>query len=400
MEKEMSDFAIKVNGVGKKFSKGLKHVMLYGVQDVTRNIFGFSARSDVIRPGEFWAVDDVSFEVRKGESLGIIGPNGSGKTTILKMLNGIFMPDKGNIELSGRVGALIQVGAGFHPMLTGRENIYVNGAVLGMTRKEIDKKFDSIVDFADIGDFLDSPVKHYSSGMFVRLGFSVAIHSKPDVLLVDEILAVGDVNFRRKCAIRMKELMAGDVTIIFVTHDLGVLRHICEKAICLRNGEIVHAGDIDGAINAYMASPEEIASAEAHGLREIKRVTVTDSSGARAKTVSTGEECSFKVDIESSSEIIDPVIGLAIYDATGTMAIGTNTRKSNFKIDKIKGTFSISVEFPYLNLIPGNYKVITQLYDNAMGTIDRLEDAAFFQVHSRNYSTGYIFSEHHWRMEG
>ena len=180
----MSETVMRVENAGKKFSKSLKHMMFYGVQDIARNIIGKNALTENIRTGEFWAVDDVSFELKKGDTLGIIGPNGSGKTTLLKMLNGIFMPDRGIIEVNGNVGALIQVGAGFHPMLTGRENIYVNGSILGMKKTEIDKKFDSMVDFADIGDFLDAPVKHYSSGMYVRLGFSIASSSR-DITFIE-----------------------------------------------------------------------------------------------------------------------------------------------------------------------------------------------------------------------
>ncbi|MCK4325438.1 ABC transporter ATP-binding protein, partial [bacterium] len=185
----MNDIAIKVEHVSKKFCKRLRHTMLYGTVDIARSTLGLLPHSGQLRVGEFWAVDDVSFELKRGETLGIIGPNGAGKTTVLKMLNGIFMPDKGKIIIKGRVGALIEVGAGFHPMLTGRENIYINGTILGMSKREIDKKFDDIVNFADIGDFIDSPVKHYSSGMYVRLGFAIAIHCEPDILLVDEVLA-------------------------------------------------------------------------------------------------------------------------------------------------------------------------------------------------------------------
>jgi lipopolysaccharide transport system ATP-binding protein len=179
------EVAIKVDHISKKYCKSLKRSMLYGVTDIGRNTLGLSSHSEKLRRSEFWAVDDVSFEVKKGETLGLIGPNGSGKTTLLKMLNGIFWPDKGKITINGRVGALIEVGAGFHPMLTGRENVYINAAILGMTKK-VDEKFDAIIEFADIGDFIDAPVKFYSSGMFVRLGFAVAVHYEPDILLVDE----------------------------------------------------------------------------------------------------------------------------------------------------------------------------------------------------------------------
>jgi len=182
------EIAIKVDHVSKKYCKSLKRAMVYGVTDIGRNTLGLSSHSENLRKHEFWAVDDISFEVRKGETLGIIGSNGSGKTTLLKMLNGIFWPDKGKITINGRVGALIEVGAGFHPLLTGRENVYINAAILGMTKEEVDEKFDSIIEFADIGDFLDTPVKFYSSGMYVRLGFAVAVHCEPDILLVDEVL--------------------------------------------------------------------------------------------------------------------------------------------------------------------------------------------------------------------
>ena len=186
---------IKVDHVSKKYCKSLKRSMSYGIWDIARNTLGLSSRSSRLRKDEFWAVDDVSFEVSRGETVGIIGPNGSGKTTLLKMLNGIFWPDKGKITVKGKVGALIAVGAGFHPALTGRENIYVNAAILGMTKKEVEERFDNILKFADIGDFLDTPVKYYSSGMYVRLGFAVAAHCDPDILLVDEVLAVGDAGF-------------------------------------------------------------------------------------------------------------------------------------------------------------------------------------------------------------
>ena len=178
------DIAIRVNHVSKKFCRYLRKSMRYGMQDIGGNLLGMSTKPDMLRKDEFWAVDDVSFELHRGETLGIIGPNGSGKSTIFKMLNGIYMPDKGKIEIYGRVGALIEIGAGFHPMLTGRENIYVNAAIRGMTKEEVDEKFDDIIEFADIGDFIDTPVKHYSSGMFVRLGFAVAVHCEPGVLLI------------------------------------------------------------------------------------------------------------------------------------------------------------------------------------------------------------------------
>jgi len=252
-----TDIAIKVDHVSKKYCKSLKRSMLYGVKDIARNTFGLSSHSDKLRKNEFWALDDVSFEIKKGETLGIIGPNGSGKTTLLKMLNGIFWPDKGKISIKGKVGALIEVGAGFHPLLTGRENIYINAAILGMTKEETDKKFDAIVEFADIGDFLDVPVKHYSSGMFVRLGFAIAAHCEPDILLVDEVLAVGDISFQKKCLERIENIRKNNNSIIFVSHSLYRIEAICSRLLWLHKGKKKMISSPRDVINAYINQIEK-----------------------------------------------------------------------------------------------------------------------------------------------
>jgi len=272
------DIAIKVEHVSKKFCKSLKRSMLYGIKDIARNSFGLSSNSHILRKDEFWAVDDVSFEVKKGETLGIIGPNGSGKTTILKLLNGIFWPDRGKITIKGKVGALISVGAGFHPMLTGRENIYLNAAILGMSRHEVNKKFDAIVEFADIGDFLDTPVKFYSSGMFVRLGFSVAVHCSPDILLVDEVLAVGDTNFRRKSSERMLKFIKGyNNSIVLISHNMQTIETLATKVVLLDHGKILSSGKPQEVIAEYELSmrPKE----------EDKEITSTDDFNLKGDLV-------------------------------------------------------------------------------------------------------------------
>ncbi len=225
--------------------------MLYGIADISRNLVGRSANSHKLRKKEFWAVDNVSFKLKKGETLGIIGPNGSGKSTLLKMLNGIFWPDKGIVSVKGRVGALIEVGAGFHPMLSGRENIYINGAIMGMSKNEIQCKFDDIVNFADIGDFLDTPVKNYSSGMFVRLGFAVAVHCDPDILLIDEILAVGDFGFQNKCFNRIGELKKRGTTTILVSHNMHTVSTFSEQVLLLNKGKARAFNQVSEGIGAY-----------------------------------------------------------------------------------------------------------------------------------------------------
>lgn len=244
------DTIIKVESVSKKFSRNLKKSMIYGLEDIARNSLGMRTRSATLRDTEFWALDNVSFEINKGETLGIIGPNGSGKTTLLSLLHGIFWPDKGRITINGHVGILISVGAGFHPMLTGRENIYLNAAILGMSKQKIEEKFNDIVKFADIGDFLDTPVKNYSSGMFVRLGFSVAVYSEPDILLTDEILSVGDIKFQNKCYERIEKLR-NKCTIVFVSHNLAAVSRLCDKTLWLDKGRIRMYGPTQEVVREY-----------------------------------------------------------------------------------------------------------------------------------------------------
>jgi lipopolysaccharide transport system ATP-binding protein len=248
-----SDVVIKVDNLSKKFCRSIKRSMLYGSMDVARSMLGLSTDRTKLRKHEFWSLKDISFEVKKGETFGLVGANGSGKSTLLRMINGIFPPDVGSITVKGRIGALIAVGAGFHPHMTGRENIYLNGTVLGMAKEEIARKFDSIIEFAGIGEFLDAPVSTYSSGMYVRLGFAIAIHSDLDLLLVDEILAVGDINFQRKCFEKVLQLKAQGVSTIFVTHSIPQLERMCDRGLLLDHGVPICLDNIREVIKRYMA---------------------------------------------------------------------------------------------------------------------------------------------------
>jgi len=232
----MSETLVKVEGVSKKFCRSLKKSLWYGLQDLGREITGRRhGGNGELRPDEFWAVKDVSFELKRGECLGLIGRNGAGKTTLLRMLNGLIKPDTGRIELRGRVGALIALGAGFNPILTGRENIYVNASVLGLSKHEIDEKLTAIIDFAEIGEFIDSPVQNYSSGMQVRLGFAIAAVLDPDILVLDEVLAVGDAGFRSKCYNRIGMLQK-EAAVIFVSHNMEHIARICSKVVAMIEG--------------------------------------------------------------------------------------------------------------------------------------------------------------------
>lgn len=246
----MGEILIKVENVSKKFSKDLKKSLYYGVLDVFAGIFG-SSKKRALRGDEFWAVRNVSFELRRGECLGLIGHNGAGKSTLLKMLNGLISPDEGRIEMHGRVAALIELGAGFNPILTGRENIYNNGSVLGLTKKEIDEVVEEIIDFSELREFIDAPVQNYSSGMKVRLGFAVATCIKPDVLILDEVLAVGDAGFKIKSFNKISEIIK-NCAVIFVSHSMPTMMRICSKMVFLSRGEVNYIGDnISQAIELY-----------------------------------------------------------------------------------------------------------------------------------------------------
>ena len=245
---------IRVEGLSKKFCRDLQTSLRYGVSDLGREVFG-KPRSKDLRPKEFWAVKDASFELKRGECLGLIGRNGAGKTTLLRMLNGLIKPDGGRIEMRGRIGALIALGAGFNPILTGRENIYVNGSVLGFSRHEVDSKINDIIDFAEISDSIDAPVQTYSSGMNVRLGFAIATSMDPDILILDEVLAVGDASFRHKCYHRIAKLMSR-TAVILVSHSMDHIGATCNSVVLMRKGRSTLYHNAVEGISAYYAENE------------------------------------------------------------------------------------------------------------------------------------------------
>ena len=373
------DVTIKVEHVSKKFCKSLVRSMWYGLKDITRNTLGLSSHSYKLRKGEFWAVDDVSFEIRRGELLGLIGPNGSGKTTLLKMLNGIFWPDKGKITIKGRVGALIEVGAGFHPNLTGKENIYVNGAILGMTKEEIDEKYDDIVKFADIGDFINTPVKYYSSGMYVRLGFAVAIHCDTDILLIDEVLAVGDSAFRTKCLRKMHELKnKEDLTIIMVSHHLFSIEKFCETGIFLNKGKIQSHGEVHKALGAYQTfvieaiknqvDYSELIRGMSHYTKdiEITNVKCLNQDGREQLEFSHGDTVGIRVEYKVNTTVNNPIFLIIIYNNDGLRICDFGTIIDDIQLQSIQDDGAIEVWIDSIPLLLSKYYVYVSVQDSTM----------------------------------
>jgi len=293
----MSDTLVTVEGVGKKFCRSLKRSLWYGLQDLGEELRGRRhGGNGELRPDEFWAIKDLSFELKRGECLGLIGHNGAGKTTLLRMLTGLIKPDQGRIGMRGRVGALIALGAGFNPILTGRENLYINGSVLGLSRREIDDRLDEIVDFAELGEFIDSPVATFSSGMVVRLGFAVASTLNPDVLILDEVFAVGDARFRAKCFNRMHELLER-ASVIFVSHNLPQVTRVSTQMLLLDQGRNRAAGSDLGSIVSLYHSMNSVEQGRIQVGSTITSIHVEDDRGKRTEILQHGREFGIAIGI-------------------------------------------------------------------------------------------------------
>jgi len=306
--------SIDVNGVWKKFKKGETFDSLRDlVPAMAKRLFSPN-QSRELQNKEFWALQDVSFRVRPGEALGIIGPNGSGKSTILKLLSRILKPNRGSVTVAGRLGALIELGAGFHPDLTGRENIYLNGTILGMKKAEIDRKFDDIVEFSGLSAFLDMPVKRYSSGMHARLGFSVAVHVEPEVLVVDEVLSVGDYHFQEQCFKKMQQFVRQGTTLVFVSHNLTAVSTLCTSALVLKSGVPIYQGDVSGAIQKYHSFYDD--ELKSHTL-EIVEARLKGTGSGDESVVEPGSRLVFEIDVKALTEVRDAHPGIQILTPDG-----------------------------------------------------------------------------------
>ena len=373
--------AIIVEGVSKKFR--LQTDKAHSVKElVTRR--DRNAGTD-----EFWALRDVSLEIEQGSMFALVGHNGCGKSTLLRCIAGIYRPTEGHVEVAGRISTLLELGAGFHPDLTGRENVYMNATILGMTKKQIDASFDEIVAFAGIEEFIDSPVKIYSTGMFVRLGFSVAVHVKPEILIVDEVIAVGDEEFQRKCFDHLYSLRKQGVTIVVVTHGMNTVETMCDKAAWLDHGVLQMVGESGEVARAYMeqvnvrerearvAAADIVGSGELleslsvpmprePGLgeeMEILEAYFTDKSGERITAIETDAEVSINVHYRAHREIDNPVIGFRLHSEGDVQLMGVNTKLGNLITGTLLGDGLLRFTFPELQLLPGNYEFSIDFHD-------------------------------------
>jgi ABC-type polysaccharide/polyol phosphate transport system ATPase subunit len=399
-----------------------------------------------LRPDEtFAAVSDVTFTVPRGRTLGVIGRNGSGKSTLLKLVAGITKPTSGSVSVNGRISALIELGAGFHPEISGRENVFINGIMLGLTKREVARRFDEIVDFADMKDFIDAPVKTYSSGMYMRLGFAVAIHVDPDVLLVDEVLAVGDEGFTHKCLDKFAEFKRRGKTILLVTHSLGLVERFCDEALWMDAGHMKGMGDPKRVVGAYITdvevseeqqlaagdakaqesvtavSPDEPASAvlpdhpveTAEGPADMFRATegrwgsreieITDvqlsgADGAPGHVFHSGQPLTVRIALRSPIENDDFVIGIGIFNAEGVCCYGTNTNIEELKAVRILGDADARFTIDSLDLVEGTYKLDVAIHKLDGYPYDYHRLLYTFRVKSRTKDVGIYRPRHQWRF--
>jgi len=361
---------VKAENVGKIFCRDLKKSLMYGLKDSLSDLAGVKKGADAkdgrpLRNGEFWANKGISFEVKRGECLGLIGHNGAGKTTLLKMLNGLIKPDTGRVEISGRVGALIALGAGFNPILSGRENIYINGSVLGLSKEEIDKKIDDIIDFAEIHKFIDSPVQTYSSGMQVRLGFAVAVAIEPDVLILDEVTAVGDAQFRSKCFDRISKLRQ-KAAVIIVSHQEEIIKRYCSQVVLLDDGQIVESGEVDKCLGIYRDRGLKSSGGFKYYCEGI--VSVKLGLKKQASHLSGDDmEVFFEIIIKNDIELVAGTV--SFFDETGVAVATSDISQVITHLDKKSRCYRVLIKC--LCLKSGWYKIGLELIGKSGGCVIR-----------------------------
>jgi ABC-type polysaccharide/polyol phosphate transport system ATPase subunit len=348
----MGDVAVSAHGVSKRFR-------LY--HERNQSLKAAFMRGRRAKYDEFWALRDVELDIEAGKTFGLIGHNGSGKSTLLKCLAGILVPDAGAISTTGKVSALLELGAGFHPELTGRDNVYLNGSILGLSKKQIDRQFDGIVDFAGLEPFIDTPVKNYSSGMYVRLGFSVAINVDPDILMVDEVLAVGDESFQRKCMEKFEEFRRAGKTVVLVSHALGSMRSMCDEVAWLDHGKLLAVGKPSDVVDEYQGASHEDRAVDPEsgtgsrwgsGELVVARAELIHD-GSATSHVPTGAETCIRMHYRATSPVEEPVFGIAIHTLDGQQVTGPNTRDVGLSTGVVEGEGVVDPHVPQLLLTPG-----------------------------------------------
>jgi ABC-type polysaccharide/polyol phosphate transport system ATPase subunit len=396
----VTESAISVRGLGKRYR------LVRQGQTTLKSAVLRALRRGPRAGEEFWALRGCSFEVRPGETLGIIGRNGAGKSTLLGLIAGTITPTEGAVETRGRISSLLELGAGFHPDLTGRENVYLNGSILGLRRRDIARRFDAIVAFSELERFIDVPVKHYSSGMFVRLAFAVAMEVDPEILIVDEVLSVGDERFREKCRVRIGEFRRRGKTFLIVSHDMDTIETLCERVMVLERGETVLMDTPTRAVNEYHAinAPDagEGPAVREWGTREaeITGVELVVAGGGAATTVRAADRLLARIRWRAPRRIEDPAFGFALGDSEGRVLFGTNTALEGLAIPAIEGSGEIALEIEALPFLRGRYYLSFAIHSRDYRTFHRLDNCSVITVAPDSDRAGSVRIPVRWRVSG
>ena len=410
--------AIRVEGLTKLFRRAAPGEQLRTLKSA---LLEGSLTASLKREEAIAALEGVSFEVGRGEAFGVVGGNGSGKSTLLKLVAGILRPTVGRVVVDGRVAALIELGAGFHPEISGRENVYINGAILGLSRREIDRRYDAIVEFSGLADFMEEPVKNYSSGMYVRLGFAVAVHTDPDVLLVDEVLAVGDEAFAHRCLRRIEEHLAAGRTLLFVSHTLDLVEQVCDRTLWLDAGRPRLLGEPRRVVDAYRQAVAEEEGREHQAAKEQQegdaaaaaalrwgsgeaevaglRLLAGPEESERYHLVS-GEPAVFELTVRAARPLADFVFGIAVATPRGVEVWGTNTDLAGFRPAQLEGEAVVRVVCPSLRLAAGDYEVDVAVHAKEGAPYDYRRRALTFTVTAPERGVGVYLPEHRWEFAG
>jgi ABC-2 type transport system ATP-binding protein len=375
----VSALAVTVEGVGKRFRRYRERPT-----SIKERLVRFRVHGE-----EFWALRHVSIEIPEGQTLGLLGPNGSGKTTLLKIIGGILRPNEGSVTTRGRIAALLALGAGFHQELTGRENVYLNASILGLARQEIDRRFDDIVGFAELEDFIDTQVKYYSSGMYVRLGFAVAVHVDPAILLVDEVLAVGDIAFQRKCLDQVEAFQREGRTIVFVTHSPDLVHRVCDQAVMLEHGRLVARGAPSDVVQRFRLamSRKDLAYGWDRGSKEVEiaGVEIYAAGGESTDVFAPGDEMIIQVDLKASAPVPGPVVvSFAVHDQQNMFSFGTNTDwRDVFFPDPFEGKYRLHFFVKSLPFVEGRYYITIGVHSRDATRVFHVQQQAYSFVMSR-----------------
>jgi ABC-2 type transport system ATP-binding protein len=386
--------AIAVQGVGKRFRRWRERPT-----SLKERVIKWRVHAE-----QFWALRDVSVEIPEGQTLGLLGSNGAGKTTLLKVIAGILRPNEGQVITRGRIATLLALGAGFHSELTGRENVYLNASILGLSRAQIEGLFDEIVAFAELEDFMDTQVKFYSSGMYVRLGFAVAVHVDPAILLVDEVLAVGDIAFQRKCIDRVKAFQEEGRTIVFVTHDPALVLRICDRAIMLEHGEVKVAGDPEDVVRDFRLAMarQDLAYGWDKGTKEIEIISseVFGADGSTRDWFAPGDEMVIQLDLKANAVVEDPVVSFAIHDQQNILVFGTNTSWRGLTWPRFEGKHRVQFLLGSLPFVRGRYYVTLGVHSRDSTRVYHLQEQHYsFAIVRGEENPGLVFIPVECRVE-